>query len=196
MNTKHPETDHDYSPALRERIDISNDLTLRLPQETDAPQILEIARQNHEDLQLWFPWVGDVIDLETAKDYVTKRQEGFKSKDLLPYVIENKEGVVGAISARITWQHKRANIGYWLKKEARGQGIAADALQSLVDYCFSDLKLNRLELDISQDNHNSVAVATQVGFTHEGTRKDWWFDGQKFLGASIYRLLSDEWSAN
>ena len=176
-------------PPFRERVDLPDGLALRLPVQADAPRILELTEQNREKLKVWFPWAEDVIDAESAHKYIEDRQEGAKDRSLLAYLIESNGLVAGAISAKLNWQLQTANIGYWLAEEFHGQGIAKKSLRAASQYCFEELNLHRLELDIAVDNLPSIAVAEKAGFVREGVRREAWPDQDTYHDMAIYGLL-------
>ena len=63
-------------------------------------------------------------------------------------------------------------IGYWLRKDAVGQGIATEMASALVKVAFEFDKVRRLDLMCSPENERSAAVARRLGFTLEGRLRD------------------------
>jgi RimJ/RimL family protein N-acetyltransferase len=61
-----------------------------------------------------------------------------------------------------------ATIGYWLAREARGQGHVSRAVRLLARWAFDDLGLARLELTTDPENLGSQRVAVRCGFRREG----------------------------
>jgi RimJ/RimL family protein N-acetyltransferase len=76
-------------------------------------------------------------------------------------------GAVGVTS--FDWANRRAEIGYWVAREARGRGVARRAVRLLSDWVLRDLAFERLELLAHPHNHASQRVAEAAGFTREGT---------------------------
>jgi RimJ/RimL family protein N-acetyltransferase len=62
----------------------------------------------------------------------------------------------------------RGHVGYWVVREARGRGVATEALRVLSRWALEELGLVRLELTTDPDNVASQRVAEKVGFRHEG----------------------------
>ena len=56
--------------------------------------------------------------------------------------------------------------GYW------GRGLAAEALEALFGYAFSQLRIDRIVARIHPENGLSVEVAESLGMTHEGSEYD------------------------
>ena len=61
-------------------------------------------------------------------------------------------------------------IGYWVAREARGQGVAARAVRLVRDWASGELGLTTLEIVVHEDNAASLAVARAAGFTETGER--------------------------
>jgi ribosomal-protein-alanine N-acetyltransferase len=64
-----------------------------------------------------------------------------------------------------------------------------EALTKIIDYCFSNLDLKRLEADIDPDNAASAAVLKKMGFLLEGRLKDRWIVDGKVSDSEIYGLI-------
>ena len=62
----------------------------------------------------------------------------------------------------------RGTIGYWVARDARGQGVCTRALRLLARHGLEKLELQRLDLITDPDNHASQRVAEKVGFWREG----------------------------
>lgn len=59
-------------------------------------------------------------------------------------------------------------IGYWMKREARGRGVATRALRLVSEWGFEELRLARLQLITEPENLASQRVAEKAGFQREG----------------------------
>lgn len=64
--------------------------------------------------------------------------------------------------------HKTANLGFWIRPEACGQGLAVALCESLKKLAFAQVDLHRLELLIEPNNKASLRVAEKVGAEKEG----------------------------
>jgi len=66
-----------------------------------------------------------------------------------------------------------AEVGFWLGKPHRGQGIMTEALQTLIEYAFDEqgLGLSRLHWQAVAGNWASAIVARRNGFRYEGVSR-------------------------
>jgi RimJ/RimL family protein N-acetyltransferase len=69
------------------------------------------------------------------------------------------------------WEHRRAEVGFWLVPAVRGRGAGRAAVSLLVDWAFGTLGLERLEITTTPDNSGARALAASLGFAQEGVLK-------------------------
>jgi len=76
--------------------------------------------------------------------------------------------LLGSVSLmRISWEHQRAEVGYWLARTARGQGHTTRAVKLISAWGFRELGLERIALLAATENGPSRRVAERCGFTQE-----------------------------
>ena len=75
--------------------------------------------------------------------------------------------------------HRSAELGIRIGAEKdRGQGYGKEALALAVEFCWSHLNLNRLQLVVFKHNQRAVSAYRSVGFKKEGLlRKAAFIDG-------------------
>ena len=88
------------------------------------------------------------------------------------------EKPVGNIVAVI--EEDSAEIMYWLHADARGKGIATEALQLLSHWVLDNISVNRVTLKTHRDNIRSQLVAQRAGFRRfiprRSSRSTTWFE--------------------
>ena len=80
-------------------------------------------------------------------------------------------GVVDLVVS--SWPHAVAEIGYWLARGARGQGLGARAVRLLAGWAFTAVGLARLEILVEPGNIASQRVAEDAGFRREGVLRSY-----------------------
>ena len=85
-------------------------------------------------------------------------------------IVDSSTGaLVGSIGlVRLDRDADVAEVGYLVKREARGRGIAPRAVRLASEWVLRDLGFGRLELQTDVRNDASQRVAEKVGFTREG----------------------------
>lgn len=76
----------------------------------------------------------------------------------------------------------------------RNQGIGKVCLQTVIDFAFQSLKLNKLELEVYEFNPRAVHVYEALGFVKEGTRRQVFFRDGKYYDSIVMGLLRQEWA--
>jgi ribosomal-protein-serine acetyltransferase len=149
------------------------DLGLRPLTRADAPAYYACVLENFERLQPWFSWATPALTLADVETEIAGMDAQPEPKRDLPFAFWNGERFGGSIGLyKIDWENRIARIGYWIDAELEGHGLVSRAARALVDYAFSDLKLNRIEIRCAPQNTASRAVPERLGFTVEGTQRD------------------------
>jgi RimJ/RimL family protein N-acetyltransferase len=107
-----------------------------------------------------------------ARAFLLQRYEAVATGVSAPLAIvatDDQDHLLGSVSLmRIAGEHARAEVGYWLAREARGQGHATRAVRLICDWGFESLALERIDLLAGTENSASQLVAERSGFTREG----------------------------
>jgi [ribosomal protein S5]-alanine N-acetyltransferase len=84
-------------------------------------------------------------------------------------VVEISSGeVVGAAGLRVrNWQHRRADVGYVLRRDRWGRGYITEAVGLLIGLGF-ELGMHRIEATCHPDNRASARVMEKSGMRYEG----------------------------
>jgi ribosomal-protein-alanine N-acetyltransferase len=99
--------------------------------------------------------------------------------------------LMGAIGVREVDQ-ANAQIGYWVKREARGRGVATRALGLVSRWAFEELGAGRVQLFTEPGNVASQRVAEKAGFVREGVLRRYLnIKGERRDGV-IFSLLPED----
>jgi [ribosomal protein S5]-alanine N-acetyltransferase len=81
--------------------------------------------------------------------------------------------LVGAAGCRVrSLENLEGDIGYALRREAWGQGLATEAAAALVEFGLGTLGLHRVWATCHVDNARSARVLEKVGMQREGRLRD------------------------
>jgi diamine N-acetyltransferase len=87
--------------------------------------------------------------------------------------------------------HKRAGIGILIaNKENRSKGYASEALDLLINYCFTNLQLHQLYCNITTDNIDSIKLFKKKEFQEVGVKKDWLIFDTETKDEAMYQLIN------
>lgn len=85
-------------------------------------------------------------------------------------------------------------MGYIIKRNYWGQGLAAEACRQVMAYQFEQESIDKLELWINEDNHASVRVAEKLGFRIKGRILQKYAHEDNHHVMLVYGLWKEEWS--
>lgn len=88
---------------------------------------------------------------------------------------------------------RRASIGYIIDPAHHRQGIATEAVTAMLDFCFGELGLHRLQAFIHPENQASIRLIEKLGFRREGLLRDHLRVGEEWRDDLLYALLAAEW---
>jgi precorrin-6A synthase len=111
-----------------------------------------------------------------------------------PFAVLGEDAVVGG--AGVNWIDRDdavGDIGYWLRRDARGRGYTTRAVLLLARWAF-DLGCERLQIRADTENEASVRVAERAGFQFEGVLRSIRFNPRlgRRMNFALYSLLPDE----
>lgn len=108
----------------------------------------------------------------TFREYVRLLDAAGRDGTTLPFAIELDGELVGQLTvSSITYGSMcSASIGYWVSEHVAGRGVAPTAVAMATDYCFDELGLHRVEVNIRPENAPSLRVVTKLGLRDEGLR--------------------------
>lgn len=109
------------------------------------------------------------------------------------WVIFLGDEVAGSIGLnRFDAMWNTANLGYWVRSDLAGRGIATEAARSIVGFGFGTVGLHRLELVAAVHNVASNRIAERLGFRFEGVKREAMLVEGKGYDARSYGLLSTD----
>lgn len=88
--------------------------------------------------------------------------------------------------------HGRAELGCWVYEPYRAQGYATAACNLLLQYAFDELRLHRVDAVAYEPNAASRALIENLGFEHEGIRREAAYINGKRADQYVYGLLASE----
>lgn len=81
------------------------------------------------------------------------------------------------------------------EKSEWSKGYGTDALRTICDFGFGQLRLERVELDVYDDNHRAKRSYGKAGFVGEGVLRHAHYSGGRHHDVVRMSLLRDEWAA-
>lgn len=173
---------------------IDEELELRLIEERHAGEYFALCDRNRNR----FYWIKQDYSLEDARSFLKRDlTENFARSNGFQAGIWVRGVLVGAVRYNdINWISKSTSLGGWIDSSFEGQGLITRATVVLINYAFSELKLNRLEAHCHSENRRSRAMAEKLGFTQEGILREAELRDDRFVDVVVYGLLATEWKGH
>lgn len=157
------------------------------------PQDVATLYQWENDTAIWVASNTQVpFSKFVLEQYVAASHLDLHTNKQLRLMITTKDGLdVGAIDLfDFDSQHQRAGIGILVaEKMDRGKGYATEALNLLIQYCFTQLHLHQLYCNITIDNEASIQLFKKHNFAITGIKKDWIRVGDSFVDELLLQLV-------
>ena len=148
-------------------------------------------------LRQWLPWPDANRSVLDSRAYVLRVRAQARLGVARSFGLWSADRLVGV--AGFVWidpVNRSAAIGYWLAREAEGQGLMTRAVAALLRHGFRDLKLNRIEIRAGVRNRRSRAIPERLGFRREGTLRQAERLAERTVDHAVYGLLAEEWRAS
>lgn len=169
--------------------------SLRLFDDSDAPELYALIEANRAHLSQWMPWAPGST-LETTRDFLRQAREQLGRRDGMQLAITDGGGaILGTIGyVSVDWRNGSTEIGYWLAESGQGRGIMTRAVRALVDHAFAVWDLHRVVIRAASGNARSRAIPERLGFTAEGTLRAAGRLGERRVDHVLYAMLAPEWN--
>jgi RimJ/RimL family protein N-acetyltransferase len=118
-----------------------------------------------------------ISDIDAAIQVLRKDVESDAKGNSMCWAItlDDQETMIGkCILFQFNQDNHRAEIGYILNRNYWRRGFMQQALEAIIDFAFTTLKLHRIEADIDSKNTGSLALLEKLGFEREGFFRDRW----------------------
>lgn len=172
---------------------IDDEVELRLHETHHAQELFALTDRNREHLGRWLPWVELTRELDDTRDFIKRARQSYADNSAIPMSVWFQGNIAGTLGIQgLNWSIGSGEIGYWLGAEYEGNGIMTRSCRALVSYAFETLDLNRLVLRCQPENTRSSAVARRLGFTYEGTLREWAKNNGELHDMEVYSMLRRE----
>lgn len=154
-------------------LQVNKDILLRNYTETDAAQLFATVNENRTHLRQWLQWVDATTTQEHSVAYImAAKQEQHEQKSIAFGIFKANE-LIGGVSMH-HWDHKvnKAQLGYWIAKKEQGKGLLTQSVKTLMQFCFHQLQINKLEVHHLKENIRSERVAHKLNFKLEAILRD------------------------
>jgi ribosomal-protein-serine acetyltransferase len=152
-------------PRLPNEIRVG-DLVLRRLGPGDAEELVAAMNASLESLQQWFVWASGVVSVEQQRARLAVGDSAFDEGSDFEFGLFDGAGeIVGSLRVNPRAGEGRAGIGYWVRSDRQGRGLASAAAAAAASAVLEHLPdVNAVEIQMDQANARSAGVARRAGF--------------------------------
>ena len=145
-------------------------------------------------LSHWLDWVSHTTRQEHSLQFIQHSLHQADMQEALALGIFDNGEIIGGIGMH-AWDHgvKRAQLGYWIKKDSEGKGIVTDSIRYFMQFLFEKAGLNKVEIHFSPANKRSAKVAERLGFKIEGVLRQTALRNGMPDDVVVTGMLKSEW---
>src|SRR5699024_5977212 len=132
---------------------VNDDITLRMLSARDSEALFRITDESRGYLKRWLPWLDSIRTSHDSLEFIKNTFHNSNNHKGFTMGICLHGELVGIIGYNyLDFRKKIGSIGYWLSENQQGKGIITFSIRALIHYGFENLKLNRIEIRIAEQN--------------------------------------------
>ena len=151
---------------------VTERLVLRCWQPDDAPRLKEAVDSSLDHLRPWMPWAAEEPQSIAQKVELLRTFRGNfdLGHDFVYGIFDRDESrVAGGTGLHTRRGDDALEIGYWIRADRAGQGLATEATAALTRVAFEVCRVDRVEIRCDPRNERSRNVPRKLGFVEEAT---------------------------
>lgn len=149
-------------------LEVEEGLSLKLVEQAFALHYLDIVNQQRIYLSEWLIWPQLAADESFFVEFIHQAQDDYiHGRSIVCAMLFHGELVGNICFKSIDRESKSVEIGYWLSQTFQGRGIVTKSVSALVDYAFTRLDMETIEIFAAVENRRSLHVCERLGFTFE-----------------------------
>jgi len=151
---------------------VDGDILVRPLELTDEQSLFEAVRESIPEVSPWLVWCHENYSIEETREFLRSRADKSQGDEWYSFgVFERNSGgrFLGGVGLNfINRVHQFGNLGYWVRTNAAGKGVASKAARLVARFGFEELGLHRIEILAAVSNVASQRVAEKIGAAREG----------------------------
>jgi [ribosomal protein S5]-alanine N-acetyltransferase len=146
---------------------------LRPPQRDDFRAWAVLRNASRAFLQPWEPlWPEDDLTARAFRRRVTRYHAEIGRDEAYPFFVFSADGLDLMGGLNLTNVRRgaasMASLGYWMGQPYAGQGLMTEAVNLIIPFAASRLRLRRIEAACVPENRVSIRLLEKTAFVQEG----------------------------
>lgn len=176
------------------KVEIDKELYLAILEPRHAQELFQLLDNSRDHISKWLTFPTKTTSVEDSLTFIEKSLRRLSENNGYWSGIWYKGKMAGSIGfLYIDWDARKTEIGYWLGDEYLGMGLATKAAKAFIYHSFEELDLRKVEINVASENGPSRAIPERLGFTKEGSIRNYEKVNGDYHDRILYGLLKDEW---
>lgn len=168
----------------------------------DAQALFEAVNVDREALLPWLPWAVEghrtladsLATIQTFEELASRQPVGDYSLGI--FAPDDRQLLGGTGLHRLRAELREAEVGYWIRGDQQGLGLATEAVGALIHAAFTVWGLRRIRLTCAGGNGASSKVARKLGLRQEARfSADRYVPGRGWQDSLEFAVRAQEWDA-
>jgi len=150
-------------------------LVVRCWDPRDAPLLKDAIDSSLDHLRPWMPWARHEPQTLAEKVELLREFRGqfdVGADSIYGIFDAGEERVLGGTGLHPRIGPGGLEIGYWIRADAAGNGLATESTAALTRVAFDVAGVERVEIRCSPENHASAAIPRKLGYSEQTTPDD------------------------
>jgi ribosomal-protein-alanine N-acetyltransferase len=172
---------------------VGHKVFLRAPSRRDAVEFIALSRAS---LAFHKGRVSPPHNAEQFAEFIRRSRRPDTVCFLVCRIADRS--IVGAINLSQIFfgGFRSAYLGYYVGDAYAASGYMTEALQLMLRYAFTRLRLHRIEANIQPDNVASLALVRRAGFVQEGFSRRYLKIAGRWRDHERWAILVEDWKRN
>ena len=161
-------------------------------------RLRELKEKDVLGMYLWMHYeeTRDIFDKDFSKytkDDILNFIRNQETNDINYACVDSNDNYLGTISLKnIDKKNLNAELAISFIKEAQGTGATSFAMNEILKYAFTELKLKKIYLNVLSTNKRAINFYKKNGFIQEGCFKKHIKKDKKFIDLLWYAIINDQ----
>lgn len=165
----------------------------------DVEALTEAVAVSLPQLHEWLPWARLDYQRDDAATFIRDSIQSWREGRAFDFAIRSPDHPERHLGNASIWSVSRlartGEVGYWIRSDRTGTGIATEVAGRLLRLGFEELSFHRVTLRIGVGNQASVRVAEKLGFALEGVLREELLVRGRWIDHTLHSLLEHEYQA-
>jgi RimJ/RimL family protein N-acetyltransferase len=151
--------------GVPQRLTLDDGVVIRRYVEDDMHAVVDVVNANLDHLSPWMPWAQEPMTLDAQLTFFNETDKQWDEGTNFVYGIFDASGqIVGGTGYHVRNGPGVLEIGYWLARDAQGNGLMTRVVDSLTKSAASVAGVVRVEIHCDAGNDRSAAIPRRLGY--------------------------------